>query len=89
VCDEHGIGGGGEYCGNNDAQLDRINVFYHEASGGKYVQSAVFFEPGMIDAMPASPLGELFRPGNLVNQNAGADSNWAKGHYINARCDIF
>jgi hypothetical protein len=30
VCDEHGIGGGGgEYCGDNDAQLDRINVFCH------------------------------------------------------------
>jgi tubulin beta len=35
-CDEHGIGGGGEYYGDNDAQLDRINVFYHEASDGKY-----------------------------------------------------
>jgi hypothetical protein len=26
VCGEHGIGGDGEYCGDNDAQLDRINV---------------------------------------------------------------
>jgi tubulin beta len=24
VCDEHGIGGDGEYCGGNDAQLARI-----------------------------------------------------------------
>jgi hypothetical protein len=32
LCDEHVIGGDGEYCGDNDAQLDRINVFYHEAS---------------------------------------------------------
>jgi tubulin beta len=31
VCDEYGIGGDGEYCGYNDAQLDRINVLYHEA----------------------------------------------------------
>jgi tubulin beta len=30
VCDEHGIGSDGEYCGDNDAQLGRINVFYHE-----------------------------------------------------------
>jgi tubulin beta len=37
VCDEHGIGGIGEYCCDNDAHLDRISVFYHEASGGKYV----------------------------------------------------
>jgi hypothetical protein len=32
VCDKHAIGGDSEYCGGNDAQLGRINVFYHEAS---------------------------------------------------------
>jgi hypothetical protein len=31
VCDEHFIGGDGEYCGDNDAQLDRISVFNREA----------------------------------------------------------
>jgi hypothetical protein len=35
VCGEHGIGSGGEYCSENDAQLGRINALYHEASGGK------------------------------------------------------
>jgi tubulin beta len=56
-CDENGIGGDGEYCGDNDAQPDRIIVFYHEASGGTYVPRAVFFdfEPGVIDAVRASP----------------------------------
>jgi tubulin beta len=74
VCDEHGIGGDGEYCGDNDAQLYRINVFYHETSGGKYVRRAVLCnsEPGVIDALRALPLGELSRIGYLVNQNAGA-----------------
>jgi hypothetical protein len=33
VCDEHGIGGGGEHCGENDGQFGNINVFYREASG--------------------------------------------------------
>jgi hypothetical protein len=33
VCDEHGIGGDGGDCGGNDAQLDRTNVLYREASG--------------------------------------------------------
>ena len=61
----HGIGGVGEYCGDNDVQLDCINVFYHEASGGKYVPLTVFY--GMIGAVRASPLGELFLTGNLVN----------------------
>jgi hypothetical protein len=63
----HGIGGGGEYSGDNDAQLGHINVFYHEASDGKHVPRTVLFEPDMIGAVRASPLGELFRPCNLVN----------------------
>ena len=58
-CDEHGIGGDGEYCGDNDAQPGRIDVFYHEASGDKYVPRTVLFdlEPGVIGAVRASPLG--------------------------------
>jgi tubulin beta len=32
VSDEHGIGGGGEYCGDNDAQFGRMYFFYHGAS---------------------------------------------------------
>jgi hypothetical protein len=28
-----GIGGSGEYYGNNDAHLGRINMLYHEAFG--------------------------------------------------------
>jgi tubulin beta len=59
LSDENGIGGDGEYCGDNDAQICRINVFYHEASGGKYVPRAMLMdlEPGVIDAVRASPLG--------------------------------
>jgi tubulin beta len=83
----HDIGGDGEYCGDNDAQLGRINVIDHEASGGKYVRSTVLFEPGIIGAVRASPLGELFRPGNLVNRNAGC--NWAKGHFRRAEHQLF
>jgi tubulin beta len=60
VCDEHGIGGGGEYCGDSDTQLGRINVFYLEASGGKYAppRSArcilIDLEPGVIGAVTLS-----------------------------------
>jgi tubulin beta len=52
-------GGDGEYCGDNDAQLGRTNVLYHEASGGKYVPRTVLsdLEPGAIGALRASPLG--------------------------------
>ena len=71
LCDEHGIGGGGEYFGDNDAHLDINNFFYHEASGGKYLPRAVLFdlEPGVVDAVRASSLGCLIRPGiNLVGK---------------------
>jgi tubulin beta len=36
MCVEHSICGNGDYSGDNDARLDRINEFYHEALGGKY-----------------------------------------------------
>jgi tubulin beta len=77
VCDDYGIGGNGEYCGDSDTQLGLINVIYHEASGGKYRPRAVLFdlEPGVIGTLRASPLGKLFRSENHVNQNAGAGSN--------------
>jgi tubulin beta len=41
-------------------------------------------EPGVIDVVRASPLGKLFCPCNLVNQNTGAGNNWAKAHYKKA-----
>jgi tubulin beta len=42
----------------------------------------------VIDASRASPLGELFRPGKSVNQNAGAGNNWAKAHYTKAEHEL-
>jgi hypothetical protein len=86
VCDELGIGGNGEYSGDNEAHLGRIYMFYLEAFGGKYVPCAVLFdlEPGVTDAARASPLGELLRPENLVNQNVGAGNNWSMAHYPRA-----
>jgi hypothetical protein len=44
LCDEHGIGGDGEYFGDNEAHLDPTNVLYREASGDKYVPRAVLFD---------------------------------------------
>jgi tubulin beta len=57
-------------------------VYYHGALGGKSVPRAVLFDlkPGVIDAVRAMSLGELFRPGSLMSRIAGAGSNWAKGH---------
>jgi tubulin beta len=32
VCDEHGIDPTGRYVGTSDLQLERVNVYYKEAS---------------------------------------------------------
>ena len=37
ISDEHGIDPTGTYHGDSDLQLERINVYYNEATGGKYV----------------------------------------------------
>jgi hypothetical protein len=55
LCDEHGIGGSGEYFGDNDANLYITSVLYREALG-------------VIDVARASSLGCLFRPGNFVGK---------------------
>ena len=80
---EHGINGEGQYEGDSDLQLQRINVYFHEAQGGRYVPRAVLtdLEPGTMDAIRAGPFGGVFRPDNFVFGQSGAGNNWAKGHY--------
>ena len=90
ISDEHGIGPDGGYVGDLDQQLERINVYYNEASGGKYVPRAVMvdLEPGTMDSVRAGPMGKIFRPDNFVFGQSGAGNNWAKGHYTEGRISI-
>jgi len=83
ISDEHGIDPTGVYKGTDDLQLERINVYYNEASGGKYVPRAILvdLEPGTMDAVKSGPFGQLFRPDSFVFGQSGAGNNWAKGHY--------
>merc|ERR1712151_1304463 len=83
ISDEHGIDPTGTYAGDSDLQLERINVYYNEATGGRYVPRAVLMdlEPGTMDSVRAGPFGQLFRPDNFVFGQTGAGNNWAKGHY--------
>merc|ERR1712038_169776 len=83
ISDEHGIDPTGTYHGDSDLQLERINVYYNEASGGKYVPRAVLvdLEPGTMDSVRSGPFGQVFRPDNFVFGQSGAGNNWAKGHY--------
>ncbi|KAL9127288.1 MAG: hypothetical protein Q9217_003803 [Psora testacea] len=83
ISGEHGLDGAGVYNGSSDLQLERMNVYFNEASSNKYVPRAVLvdLEPGTMDAVRAGPFGQLFRPDNFVFGQSGAGNNWAKGHY--------
>uniref|UniRef100_A0A3B5MIC5 Tubulin/FtsZ GTPase domain-containing protein n=1 Tax=Xiphophorus couchianus TaxID=32473 RepID=A0A3B5MIC5_9TELE len=69
ISDEHGIDPTGTYHGDSDLQLDRINVYYNEASGGKYVPRAILvdLEPGTMDSVRSGPFGQIFRPDNFFS----------------------
>jgi hypothetical protein len=58
---EHGIRGDGTYQGDNDLQLQRINVYFHEGMEGRYVPRAILtdLEPGTMDAIRAGPFGKM------------------------------
>ena len=83
ISDEHGIEPTGDYNGTSELQLERIEVYYNQASGGKYVPRAILLdlEPGTMDSVRAGPYGGIFRPDNYVFGQSGAGNNWAKGHY--------
>ncbi|KAF0924198.1 hypothetical protein E2562_008495 [Oryza meyeriana var. granulata] len=69
--------------GDSDLQLDRINVYYNEASGSCYVPRAVLMdlEPGTMNSVRLGPYDQIFRPDNFVFGQSGTGNNWAKGHY--------
>uniref|UniRef100_A0A8C7TP36 Tubulin, beta 2b n=1 Tax=Oncorhynchus mykiss TaxID=8022 RepID=A0A8C7TP36_ONCMY len=77
ISDEHGIDPTGTYHGDSDLQLDRINVYYNEASGGKYVPRAVLvdLEPGTMDSVRSGPFGQIFRPDNFWQQSLPLHGN--------------
>ncbi|PWI64035.1 hypothetical protein PCL_00435 [Purpureocillium lilacinum] len=83
IAGEHGLDSNGIYHGDSDLQLDRMSVYFTEASSNKYVPRAVLvdLEPGTMDAVRAGPFGQLFRPDNFVFGQSSAGNNWAKGHY--------
>ena len=73
IADEHGIDPTGTYHGHCDLQLERINVYFYAATGGRYVPHAVLMdlEPVAMDSARAGPFGQLFRPDNFVFGQTG------------------
>ncbi|KAF3809528.1 Tubulin beta-1 chain [Colletotrichum gloeosporioides] len=83
IHDEHGLDQDGYFRGESTQQSDRLSVYFSEASNNKYVPRAVLvdLEPATMDAIRSGPLGNFFRPDNMVHGQSGAGNNWAKGHY--------
>nr|XP_055119627.1 tubulin beta-8 chain-like isoform X4 [Symphalangus syndactylus] len=83
ISDEHAIDSAGTYHGDSHLQLERINVYYNEASGGRYVPRAVLvdLETGTMDYVRSGPFGQIFRPDNFIFGELGAGNDWAKGYY--------
>jgi len=83
ISDEHGVDTLGVYNGTSSNQLERINVYYNEVSGNRYVPRAILIdlEPGTMESVRAGTHGRLFRPDSFVFGQSGAGNNWAKGHY--------
>jgi len=82
ISGEHGINDEGIYCGETNLQKERINVYYNEAQGRRYVPRAVMvdLEPGTLDQLRSGPFGKMYRPDNFIGGQSGAGNNWAKGH---------
>lgn len=83
ICAEHGLDNDGRYVGTNPLEKKGLNVYFNEASSGKYVPRSinVDLEPATMEAVRNSAIGNLFRPDNFVNGQASAGNVWAKGHY--------
>ena len=85
ICDEHGIDPTGTYHGDSDLQLERINVYFNEASGGRYVPRAILMdlEPGTM-VSPSAPLWLLLAIGALWAQ-PGTPTCRARPNFVLAR----
>ncbi|XP_018579900.1 tubulin beta chain-like [Anoplophora glabripennis] len=83
ISDEHGIDPTGSFHGDSDLQLERINVYYNEATGNRFVPRAVCvdLEHSTMDTLRSGPFGRLFRPDNFIFGEQGAGNNYAKGRY--------
>uniref|UniRef100_A0A3B3CDN9 Tubulin/FtsZ GTPase domain-containing protein n=1 Tax=Oryzias melastigma TaxID=30732 RepID=A0A3B3CDN9_ORYME len=81
ISEEHGINATGIYEGDSPLQLDRINVYFNEAFGGKYVPRALLvdLEPGTMDSIRGNRIGALFRPDNFIHGERKAFLHWYTG----------
>ena len=82
---EHSLDNTGKYIGSKDEMKknDKIQVYFNETGKNRYVPRALLvdLEPGTMDVIKASEIGNLFKPDNFIFGASGAGNNWAKGHF--------
>merc|ERR1711997_193953 len=81
ISDEHGIDPTGSYAGDSDLQLERINVYYTEATGGRYVPRAMFR-----GRMSTKEVDEQML--NVQNKNSSYFVEWIPNNIKSSVCDI-
>ncbi|ADV21452.1 tubulin beta [Cryptococcus gattii Ru294] len=83
ILQEHGLDKSGKAISDDPHILDKVDVYFTEASNKKYVPRSiqVDLEPGVVDLVRSGPLANLFRPDTFVHGESGAGNNWAKGYY--------
>ncbi|XP_053198097.1 tubulin, beta 6 class V isoform X5 [Scomber scombrus] len=74
ISDEHGIDPTGNYVGDSPLQLDRVNVYYNEASSHKYVPRSILvdLEPGTMDSVRSGAFGQLFQLTHSLGGGTGS-----------------
>jgi hypothetical protein len=57
ISDEHGVDPSDRFNGNTDLQLEQINLYINDATGGRYVPRAVLvaLEAGTMDTVRSGP----------------------------------
>lgn len=85
---EHLINNDGTFGGDASVtedylRRDKLSVYYRETVTNRFVPRAILvdLEPGVMDAIQASEIGDQFSQDNFVFGAGGAGNVWAKGHY--------
>ena len=63
---------------------ERLNVYYNEAQGGKYVPRALLIDTDALtlDSVRGGSLGRLFHPDSMIYGESGSCSSWMRYRYL-------
>lgn len=83
IASEHGLNEAGDYKGDSDVQLNKIDICFRETSGGRFIPRAVLIDldPTSVNSVKNSKYGGLFHPDNYICSTSSTGNNFAKGFY--------